>query len=688
MMPPNNTNKTSKLSKLFGQRSEKSSTTPASGARKKLPLLSRFGSRSSWKHPNSNPPPLGKLGSQHIDSANPTITVATTSNDAPSTSASATTKDSSMTKLQLPTSDSARQARQRRTVGYLETGLEEARKRLDPKEKVYLQQDTGDIASLIQTANQKQEEAQALRMCYMHGGKKVFVSDKIASVAKTFQKYAVIGDVAIGHSPEVTALIWGAFRALLQFTTDIVTAREELFSKMNEISLHVAECELYASIFEAYVEEGSEEHNPAVEQAAEAMTSFYAAVFVFIAKAIYFFTSLTEQRSTSAITIMSYTTHFKDISDEISLTQNEVKNAAYMASLLRQQDTSGHVKEIRLMVEDLTKVTETINLIYLKVEVIEENQRQAELRKVRKWLNWRDPKNDLKLYLAKRMGGTCMWIFEDEKFKSWLRSQGNSTLWIRAKAGTGKSVVAASILQHLLAVNNAFGEATDPNTASNPVVLYYFFRDQKERANDAAVMLTTLIGQLLNSKIKSEVLFGLLRPHYKDNIDSANIALDEPELWSLLQQLLEVFPTRVLIVLDALDECEPIGRKKILDELSKGDEFPARFLITGRPEMDINQHLQKASSSKDVTFLEMNTQEDIDKFIEAEVESDPLLQPHRDEIVGRIKATTDGMFIYAATMFEMLHGPSGDKTIKELLDTMPTDLNDLYQIVKTTHYRY
>ena len=59
------------------------------------------------------------------------------------------------------------------------------------------------------------EQKRRLRFPGWHG-KAIVVVERLGTVLKTMNKYATIVDVAIQHSPEVTALVWAGIRVILQ----------------------------------------------------------------------------------------------------------------------------------------------------------------------------------------------------------------------------------------------------------------------------------------------------------------------------------------------------------------------------------------------------------------------------------------------------------------------------------------
>ena len=68
----------------------------------------------------------------------------------------------------------------------------------------------------LETARAKNKTTQ---WQYSWRGRKIIVVERLGKILRGVQKYAPIVDTAIQHSPEVTALVWGGARAILQVRT-------------------------------------------------------------------------------------------------------------------------------------------------------------------------------------------------------------------------------------------------------------------------------------------------------------------------------------------------------------------------------------------------------------------------------------------------------------------------------------
>jgi hypothetical protein len=94
-------------------------------------------------------------------------------------------------------------------------GLEKAKKGLKDTEVKELPTD-GSLDNVMEEAHKLQENMKDKQWSYEWRGREVLVFDKVATVVRYLEKYAKIGDIFIQHQPEVTSLIWGSFRFLLQ----------------------------------------------------------------------------------------------------------------------------------------------------------------------------------------------------------------------------------------------------------------------------------------------------------------------------------------------------------------------------------------------------------------------------------------------------------------------------------------
>lgn len=243
-----------------------------------------------------------------------------------------------------------------------------------------------------------------------------------------------------------------------------------------------------------------------------------------------------------------------------------------------------------------------------------------------------------------------------------LSAEGKTIFWLNGMAGTGKSTIARSIA-YSLKEREALGAS------------FFFKRGEGDRGN-ATKLFTTISRQLL---LKIPGLESLLDEVMRANPDVATKALREQFDKLLLNPLHDVqipstggFPT-VVIVLDALDECERDDDVRvILDLLSRFrtlSKVRIRVLLTSRPELPIRLGFSKMEGAYDNLVLhevpEAVTAKDISLYLchcLSKLREDiglPDDWPGLDEIEAVTRLSVP-LFIFAATVCRILEDPNGD----------------------------
>jgi NACHT domain len=173
-----------------------------------------------------------------------------------------------------------------------------------------------------------------------------------------------------------------------------------------------------------------------------------------------------------------------------------------------------------------------------------------------------------------------------EMIHNWIAAEGTLIFWLSGLAGTGKTSVAHSI-----------AEAYDREPSR--VASFFFSRDQQARSQ-MHLLFQTIAFQLGNAY-----------PALK--LELSNVLEDETILTSKLNvqfkklilqpisKLRDLFPSPIVVVLDALDECakeahdieHPVSRiiTLLVTEL-KDRKLPLKFFITSRPELHIRSRFE------------------------------------------------------------------------------------------------
>jgi len=202
-------------------------------------------------------------------------------------------------------------------------------------------------------------------------------------------------------------------------------------------------------------------------------------------------------------------------------------------------------------------------------------------------------------------------------------------------------------------------------------VLHFFCKDGSPATSTAAAIIANLIDQLV-AELKS--LFTILNTAREKNAKSTHCT-DFATLWTIFLDMVRQFPTRIIVFVDALDECTA-QRSDFLNALtSLPAEVDVRFCVTSRNYPDI---MKAFTECLDIRTAEMTPEDDITRYLEDSVDKHEELHSHREEILEKVPRRGAGMFRYAVLIIgELLSSPCVN--ISKTLESPPATLNEMYE---------
>ena len=248
------------------------------------------------------------------------------------------------------------------------------------------------------------------------------------------------------------------------------------------------------------------------------------------------------------------------------------------------------------------------------------------------WLNAPDATINHNAACEKKHPGTGMWLVRSAQFSRWLTEE-NSVIWVNGFAGSGKSVLCSTAIQHTLRHRRS-------DSGIGIAFFYFTFNDNSKQ--DESAMLRALLLQLSSQVQGGHTDLTRLRDSYNAGIPPSPILLDH--LRHLIQKFHDVY-----IVLDALDESPPNGpRKHLLDALETIRNWGVQSLhlfVTSRDESDIRESFD-LSSVHQVGMRNNDIDKDISDFISGRLNTDRMLRkflPYHTKIQESLAARAKGM---------------------------------------------
>ncbi|KAH8886459.1 ankyrin [Thozetella sp. PMI_491] len=293
------------------------------------------------------------------------------------------------------------------------------------------------------------------------------------------------------------------------------------------------------------------------------------------------------------------------------------------------------------------------------------------LAKIRKYLEPTDydvTAGEFKKHLESHLDGTGRWFLRSGAYPEWHASQEHGLLWIRGIPGSGKSVLAASLIDRL--------------SSEKVPVLYFFFRQIIDANHSHASALRDWLVQVLNySPPLQQELRKLLERG--QNVSS----ISDPDLWSLLRLGLLHIP-KAYIVVDALDEMDLNDAAKeflrSLGSLAEWRPSQTKIVITSRPVPSVELPLRKAKALN--VFLESRMVDlDIAAYVGHCLAKSAVAEDDQLIIKTAIPGKANGLFLYAKLAMDRFLQP--DANVQQVVHNLPLDLNHLYTNLLREHTR-
>ncbi|CAE6448316.1 unnamed protein product [Rhizoctonia solani] len=262
---------------------------------------------------------------------------------------------------------------------------------------------------------------------------------------------------------------------------------------------------------------------------------------------------------------------------------------------------------------------------------------------------------------------------------NWLYDSSSSSIyWMNGMAGTGKTTIASTFCERV--------ERCKLLAAS------FFCTRSSAECRDVSRIVPTIAYQLARYSIPFQsALYKVLGQN--PDIGSKNILKQfEKLLKEPLQQATGSIPENLVVVIDALDECEDQnGVELVLDMLFRhAAQVPVKFLVTSRPEPEIYGKMLAHADSRKVLRLhdieQSLVQADIELYLREALE---FMTPTPTEIEELAKRS-GALFIYAATLVRYIsgkHTKDHSKRLKAALDMKQdstkqnTQIDALYKTV-------
>ncbi|KAI9151335.1 Heterokaryon incompatibility protein [Paramyrothecium foliicola] len=488
----------------------------------------------------------------------------------------------------------------------------------------------------------------------------------VQRISHSLEPYFAIIDTFVQANPDIVALVWGALKLVFKVSSHFSTFGERLAGLLEDVAqdlaFHQNKYQVFLEAAKSLGQKGAShlklEELATRQRLTTAISQLYEDILDMCLYLCNMFScegkgKLRTVKRLAKVFWTPFDVHFEQFHKRLKLHKDILTNE------LSNVNT-------QLLMNQLSLTEESVTAGASQLEIIAEQMKAERLMSLKHWLNppqWQTSFEDIK---AKRTETTSLWILDILEYKWWSEQQRDSSinqtvrkgeerkvLLLHGKPGYGKSVLCATIIEHLLSrstkhpnVNKAL-----PNTE---VIGFFFFDKQSSETGSPQAAFRAIVAQIFHSSRNLNDLIDLALL-LRDSTGSGQTIASDEEIINLLSLYLYKLDESTL-VFDGLDECSDAhGFLRILKRSTSRSR--TKVLISSRPNITIEDIF--GDNAKTKVLQEDANSQDIEKYLQSELQDlaqrEKLVLDESIESLGhRIARRSHSMFLWAYLMVQYL----------------------------------
>lgn len=256
------------------------------------------------------------------------------------------------------------------------------------------------------------------------------------------------------------------------------------------------------------------------------------------------------------------------------------------------------------------------------------------------------------LKIEQALDSTCQWIYSHPKYRQWKADSGTDArrnfLWIKGKAGSGKSCLMKSLIQHV-------GEEND-----NAVCMNFYF---DARGSELERLPTGFLRSLLLGIVQKfpNLLVDDFAAQYKKKLDIDHADWTQEELKDMIRQAMQSMQFRpVYIFVDALDECTDISPDehrqarnllRFLEDILRVSPQPLRICLSSRHYPHISCRDEAMFTE---IFMEQENHPDICEYVRFWLQPNATIKvmSKENQMANDILRRSEGVFLWVVIVVQ------------------------------------
>ncbi|KAL0633008.1 hypothetical protein Q9L58_008114 [Maublancomyces gigas] len=270
-----------------------------------------------------------------------------------------------------------------------------------------------------------------------------------------------------------------------------------------------------------------------------------------------------------------------------------------------------------------------------------------------------------------RHTGTGQWIFDCQEFLNWKQADGSCGIWISGIPGSGKTVLASSIVDHMFALQQG--------SSSMNSISYFFCDFNNQQSRGTRTILGSLARQILHIFDETPEIDEKLKSMFVTNHREPTIE----DLFALLECIARI-PATAFLLIDGLDECGDSDRRQVLSfikQVFRDSQCKIKIIVSSRWDLDISNALvdfqQISLGSGTCSDIELFVRDIVDRRLadgSIETQNPAMAQEIRTALIEK----SGGMFLWVTFQIPDICRENNDDDIREVLRSLPKGLTETY----------
>ncbi|KAH7171285.1 hypothetical protein EDB81DRAFT_851905 [Dactylonectria macrodidyma] len=507
------------------------------------------------------------------------------------------------------------------------------------------------------------------------------IATRLSSFLQTIQQFSPIVDTMVSSNPHLAALIWGSIKFTFHVLANITSYFESFVKLLHGFG---SLCSRFAEYQLLYT------NSPRLK---DSICSFHSAVIACCEQIVIVVRRPLKSQAWKVLT-QSFQAELSSFVDDIrAAAENVQQDIQLVKAQTDYEEQQSQTKEREEAAENRSQLMTWLSSANTELRMFgEEMKRRKTAEKRRRLLQNLSSFNFVTPFVNarnKRHKGTTEWVVETPEFKSWYGYHTSHILHITGKIGSGKSILASKLVDHLC-------QSRRPRQFNS----FFFCRFDQHDSLQSDTIIRSLLQQLLSAfpfeELDHRADSGLV--HLLEEAKSKYFSL--PTLMELYYNASLLYD-EVFVVLDGIDECNVNEQRAVFGffagMMAKGKKPPKiKLLLSSREttQSDVNRFFPSASR---LTTGYNHTSEDIMTYAEDVLRAKQATnelgfddESLIERILDAIASKEEGMFIWVALTIDDICSRQDYDSIKKALLNIPTDLAQtfdraLQRIVQSHH---